>query len=79
VRHKELRQLIKGGESERVELKVSFDKEALETSVAFANTQGGSILIGASDKGEIKGIQIGKEMLKDCEPDFSEYRTSYHS
>jgi ATP-dependent DNA helicase RecG len=56
---------IKGGEGLTVEFKSSFDKEVLETSVAFANTKGGVILIGVSDRGETKGIQIGKETLKD--------------
>jgi ATP-dependent DNA helicase RecG len=56
---------IKGGESITIEFKASFDKEVLETSVAFANTKGGVILIGVADRGEIKGVQIGKETLKD--------------
>lgn len=60
-----LLELIKSNEGLTVEFKISFDKEVLETSVAFANTKGGVILIGVSDKGEIKGIQIGKETLKD--------------
>ena len=65
MKQADLKKLIKGGETETVEFKASFDKEALETSVAFANTKGGIILTGVSDKGEIKGIQIGKETLKD--------------
>jgi len=65
LKQADLRKLIKGGETETVEFKASFDKETLETSVAFANTKGGIILTGFSDKGEIKGIQIGKETLKD--------------
>jgi ATP-dependent DNA helicase RecG len=65
VRSEDLKKLLEGGESETVEFKASFDKETLETSVAFANTKGGIILTGVSDKGEIKGIQIGKETLKD--------------
>jgi len=65
VKQADLRKLIKCGESETVEFKASFDKEVLETSAAFANTKGGIILIGVSDRGEIKGIQIGKETLKD--------------
>ena len=56
---------IRGGESLTVEFKTSFDKEVLETSVSFANTKGGTILIGVSDNGDIKGVQIGKETLKD--------------
>jgi len=65
VKQADLRKLIKSGESETVELKASFNKEILETSGAFANTKGGAILIGISDKGQVKGIQIGKETLKD--------------
>jgi ATP-dependent DNA helicase RecG len=65
LRQADLRKLIKGGETETVEFKASFDKETIETAVAFANTKGGIILIGVSDKGRINGIQIGKETLKD--------------
>jgi len=65
VKQTDLIKLIKSGESETLELKASFDKEILETSGAFANTKGGVILIGISDRGEIKGIQIGKETLRD--------------
>jgi len=65
LKQADLKKMIKGGETETVEFKASFDKETLETSVAFANTKGGIILTGVSDKGEIKGIQIGKETLKD--------------
>ena len=65
LKRTDLRKLIKDGETETVEFKVSFDKETLETAVAFTNTRGGVILIGVSDKGDLKGIQIGKETLKD--------------
>jgi len=65
VKQTDLRKLIKSGESETVELKASFNKEILETSGAFANTKGGVILIGISNRGEIRGIQIGKETLRD--------------
>jgi ATP-dependent DNA helicase RecG len=65
LKQADLRKLIKCGESETVEFKASFDKEILETSAAFANTKGGVILIGISDRDEIKGIQIGKETLRD--------------
>jgi len=60
-----LKEFIRSGEGLTVELKASFDKEVLETAVAFANTKGGNILIGVSDRGEIKGVQIGKETMKD--------------
>ncbi|MCI0552836.1 MAG: helix-turn-helix domain-containing protein [Anaerolineae bacterium] len=61
----DLRKLIHGGESETVEFKISFDRETVETSGAFANTKGGTTVIGVSDKGEIKGIEIGMQTLKD--------------
>ena len=56
--------LLKKGESEIMEFKEGFDKEAIETAVAFANTKGGTILIGVADKGKVKGVQVGKETLK---------------
>ncbi|GFP35898.1 ATP-dependent DNA helicase RecG, partial [Candidatus Hakubella thermalkaliphila] len=65
MKQEELKKLMDSGESETVEFKTSFDKEVVETSGAFANTKGGVLLIGASDRGEIKGIRIGKETLKD--------------
>ncbi len=65
LKQADLIKLIKEGETETVEFKASFDKETLETAVAFANTRGGIIFIGVSDKGDMKGIQIGKEALKD--------------
>lgn len=60
-----LNELIHQGESQTVELKESFDNEAIETAVAFANTKGGDILIGVSDKKQVKGVQIGNDTLKD--------------
>jgi len=51
LKQADLRKLIKSGETETVEFKATFDKEVLETSVAFANTRGGVILIGVTGKG----------------------------
>lgn len=65
MRDNDLLRIIQKGESEISEFKENFDKETIETVVAFTNTKGGVILIGISDKGEIKGIHIGKETLKD--------------
>ena len=53
-----MRKDLASGESETVEFKTSFDKNTIETLAAFANTRGGDVLIGVSDRGEIKGIQI---------------------
>ena len=61
----DLKQRITQGENTTTEFKENFDQEVIETTVAFANTHGGIILIGVSDKGEIRGITIGKETLSD--------------
>ena len=60
-----LKQQITQGENTITEFKENFDQEVIETAVAFANTNGGVILIGVSDKAEIRGITIGKETLRD--------------
>ena len=61
----EIKELIEKGESEILEFKEKFDKENIETAVAFSNSKGGVILIGISDRGEIKGVSVGKETLKE--------------
>jgi len=55
--------LIKSGESNTIEFKEKFDERTIESAVAFANTKGGTIFIGVSDKNNIKGIRVGKETL----------------
>ncbi len=55
--------LIKIGESDTVEFKEKFDERTIESAVAFANTKGGIIFLGVSDKNKIMGITIGKETL----------------
>ena len=57
--------LIRGGESVEVEFKESFDREAVETAGAFANTRGGTIYVGVSRKGQSLGIEVGPETLSD--------------
>ena len=59
----EISNIIKNGESQTVEFKQSFDKEAIETISAFANTDGGILIIGVSDKGIIIGVTISGETL----------------
>ncbi len=64
MNEKELNKLLESGETETLEFKESFDKKTIEAAGAFANTKGGTILIGVSDRNEIKGVQIGKETLR---------------
>jgi len=56
--------LIEAGESEKVEFKLNFNDEVIETIVAFANTSGGTVIIGLSNKAKIKGLTMGKETLQ---------------
>jgi ATP-dependent DNA helicase RecG len=53
------------GESLHVEFKSSFDRETIETVVAFANARGGTIFIGIKDNGALKGVSLGKETLNE--------------
>lgn len=55
--------LITEGESQTVEFKASFERETIETLVAFANTQGGQVLVGVLESGDIVGVSLGKETL----------------
>jgi len=52
-------ELLNTGESVDIEFKVSFGREAIETLVAFANTVGGTILIGVNDDATLSGVTIG--------------------
>jgi ATP-dependent DNA helicase RecG len=60
-----IRVLLRDGESQTVEFKSSFDRETIETVVAFANAQGGAIFAGVADTGTIKGVTLGKETLNE--------------
>ena len=57
--------LLLAGESQTLEFKTSFDKTTVESLVAFANAQGGTILVGVSDAGLIHGVTLGKETLNE--------------
>ncbi len=55
---------IKMIEGENKEYKESFGDAVLKTLCGFANTSGGEVIIGISDKGEVKGIKITNEELE---------------
>lgn len=61
----DLSELNPNSESETLELKESFAKDALETIGAFANAQGGIIIIGARDNGKIIGVTVGANTLEE--------------
>lgn len=59
-----LHQLIKGGESETLDFKQTITSSKIaRTLVAFANTKGGTILIGVSDDKRILGIDADEELF----------------
>jgi len=55
----EIRELLRTGESETVEFKQSWTNDCLKTLSAFANTDGGAVLVGVNDAGQIIGWDGG--------------------
>ena len=56
--------VIHEGENEFIEFKTSFNAEAMESLVAFANTKGGQVLLGVSNSGKITGVELSEESLQ---------------
>jgi len=59
-----INKMITAGENLTCEFKSSFNVETIETLVAFANSEGGSVLIGVNNKGEIVGAELQKETIQ---------------
>ena len=76
---KEIKELIKKGESKEIEFKESLSsiEEVGESVSAFSNGSGGILLIGVSDFGEIKGVEIGKKTLENL-ANFIKQNTDNH-
>ena len=61
----EIKILIAKGEGLQLEFKQTFNMETIETLVAFANTDGGKVLVGVSDNtGSMKGVSINSESVQ---------------
>lgn len=54
--NKWIEEIIEAGEGYHIEFKESLDKSFIEEVCAFANSSGGKVILGVSDKGSIKGI-----------------------
>ena len=70
-----LRSIIQLGEGQFAEFKESLDKNFQKELVAFANASGGTIYLGITDSGKVKGIEISnrlKSQIQDiaynCDP-----------
>lgn len=59
-----IKKIIASGENETTEFKSGFNTEVIISLNAFANSQGGIVLIGVNDEGVIKGVHIGTDILK---------------
>ena len=61
-----IQQMLDAGESEILEFKQSLGeiREIIETAGAFANGQGGTIVIGVTNAGRVLGVDIGKDTLE---------------
>ena len=59
----ELENLVRNGEGQLLEfkLKASFPEKIVKEMVAFANSNGGQLLIGVTDDGRISGLKFAEE------------------
>lgn len=55
--------ILQQGETQTVEFKTSFTIQVIETLVAFANSQGGSVYIGVNDNAKVVGVTINAESI----------------
>lgn len=62
MNEKELEFLISQGEGYNLEFKESFSDSIAKDICAFANANGGKVLLGVSDDGEIKGIRTTNKL-----------------
>jgi ATP-dependent DNA helicase RecG len=65
----ELKKLVSGGETERVEFKRTTGErvEAAKTTCALLNATGGFVLFGVADDGRIKGQQVSESTYRDIQ------------
>lgn len=59
------------GESQKLEFKESFGSECIETACAFANANGGWILVGVRNDGTPNGMPLPIEACRDFEQKIS--------
>ena len=74
---RKLKRLVAEGEGQNLEFKrkASFPEKIVREMIAFANTSGGTVLIGVDDNGTIAGLKYPEEeshviheALKSCKP-----------
>jgi ATP-dependent DNA helicase RecG len=60
----EIEHIIALGENEKIEFKESFSKEVVISLVSFANFHGGTVYVGITNNGEVKGVSINQETVQ---------------
>jgi predicted HTH transcriptional regulator len=72
---KELKRLVREGEGSQLEfkLKTTHPEKIMREVVAFANTQGGTLLLGVADNGELTGLKFPDEDAFVMEKSFARY------
>ena len=60
----DISKLVEAGESEHLEFKTSFNIETIKTLVAFANTNGGKVIIGINNNNEVVGADTNEESVQ---------------
>lgn len=65
MNEKELRKHLASGETDVLEFKENLNESFYKNISAFANTKGGMIILGADNKGNIKGIDPSNKFLED--------------
>jgi ATP-dependent DNA helicase RecG len=75
MKQNELQLIISEGEGYGIEFKENIDKDFSKELVAFANSSGGKIILGVTDKGYSKGIEITNrlksvilDIARNCDP-----------
>ncbi len=66
MKENELKEIIKRGESDTVEFKknLCFPRNLAVLMASFANSCGGKILIGVTNKSKVRGIENAQEVIK---------------
>ena len=67
-----LKEIVELKEGQTIEFKESLNKEIKKEICAFANSQGGKIFLGVSDKGELKPLTITSKYLSELQNFISE-------
>ena len=57
--------IIQRDESQNIEFKESWNDKYLQWICGFANAQGGKLIVGVNDQGQVVGVDNPKKLLED--------------